>query len=182
MYFFSLLFRAAPVAYGSSWARGRTRAAAASLCHSHSNSRSEPCLQSAPQLMILEEEHIKSPRKKKKKKQKVQKIFRRIMQRFFYTWRARVRGSEGSSYITTKLGEHTVPCPPCTAATTPPQQVGKCSLHKGHPLSTRLQGILCFWAPWIMSYMRSLLQDWEKELFHLMHRDKHRESGKMRQG
>ena len=39
-----LLFRSAPVAYGSSQARGQIRAAAASLHHSHSNSRSESCL------------------------------------------------------------------------------------------------------------------------------------------
>ena len=38
-FFFFFLFRAAPVAYGSSWARGQIRAAAASLCHSHGNPR-----------------------------------------------------------------------------------------------------------------------------------------------
>ena len=32
--FIYLLFRATPVAYGSSWARGQIRAAAAGLCHS----------------------------------------------------------------------------------------------------------------------------------------------------
>ena len=42
------LFTAAPVAYGSSWARGRTRAAAAGLCHDHSNAGSK--LQLTPQL------------------------------------------------------------------------------------------------------------------------------------
>ena len=36
------LFRATPAAYGSSQARGRIRAIAASLHHSHSNSRSKP--------------------------------------------------------------------------------------------------------------------------------------------
>ena len=41
---FYFLFTASPVAYGSSWARDRIRAAAASLCHSHSNARSKPCL------------------------------------------------------------------------------------------------------------------------------------------
>lgn len=39
-FFFFLLFRATPVAYGSSQARGRIGAAAAGLCHSHSNARS----------------------------------------------------------------------------------------------------------------------------------------------
>ena len=39
-----LLFRATPVAYVSSQARGRSGAAAAGLCHSHSNARSELCL------------------------------------------------------------------------------------------------------------------------------------------
>ena len=37
-------FRAASVAYGTSQARGQTKAAAASLHHSHSNVGSEPCL------------------------------------------------------------------------------------------------------------------------------------------
>ena len=42
---FSLFcLRAAPVAYGSSQARARIGAAAASLCHSHSNTGSEPHL------------------------------------------------------------------------------------------------------------------------------------------
>ena len=35
------VFLAASSAYGSSWARGRIGAAAASLCPSHSNTRSE---------------------------------------------------------------------------------------------------------------------------------------------
>ena len=39
------LFRAMPVAYGSSWARGWIRATAASLHHSHSNARSKLHLQ-----------------------------------------------------------------------------------------------------------------------------------------
>ena len=39
------VFRAAPVAYGSSWARGQIRAAAAGLHYSHSNTRSKPHLQ-----------------------------------------------------------------------------------------------------------------------------------------
>ena len=37
--FLFFLFRAAPVEYGNSWARGRTRVAAAHLCHSQSNAR-----------------------------------------------------------------------------------------------------------------------------------------------
>ena len=41
---FFLLFRATPVAYGSSQARDQTRATAASLQHSHSNSGSKPSL------------------------------------------------------------------------------------------------------------------------------------------
>ena len=42
------LFRAIPIAYGSSQARGQIRAAAASLNHSQSNSGLEPGLQSTP--------------------------------------------------------------------------------------------------------------------------------------
>ena len=34
---FFFLFRAAPVAYGSSFSRGQIAAAASGLCHSHSN-------------------------------------------------------------------------------------------------------------------------------------------------
>ena len=47
-----LLFRATPSAYGGSQARGRIRAAAASLHHSHSNARSHLCLGPTPQLML----------------------------------------------------------------------------------------------------------------------------------
>ena len=39
--YFFCLFRAAPIAYGNSQARGWIGAAAASLCHSHSHARSE---------------------------------------------------------------------------------------------------------------------------------------------
>ena len=42
--------RAAPVAYGASQARGRIRAVAAGLHHSHSNTGSEPHLRPTPQL------------------------------------------------------------------------------------------------------------------------------------
>ena len=44
-------FGATPVAYGGSQARGRVGAAAAGLHHSHSNTGSEPCLQSMLQLV-----------------------------------------------------------------------------------------------------------------------------------
>ena len=43
-FFFFGLFRATPKAYGNSWARDQTGAAAASLHHSHSNMGSEPPL------------------------------------------------------------------------------------------------------------------------------------------
>ena len=42
-------FRAVPVAYGSSWARGQIGATAADLHHNHSNSRSELHLQPTPE-------------------------------------------------------------------------------------------------------------------------------------
>ena len=45
-----LLFRATPVAYGSSQARGRGGATAAGLHHSHSSAGSEPHLRPIPQL------------------------------------------------------------------------------------------------------------------------------------
>ena len=51
IYFFH--FRAAPAAYGSSQARGRIGATAASLHHSHSNARSEPYLQTISQLTAV---------------------------------------------------------------------------------------------------------------------------------
>ena len=49
--FVCLFFRATPVAYRDSQARGPIRATGAGLCHSHSNARSEPRLQPTPQLM-----------------------------------------------------------------------------------------------------------------------------------
>ena len=49
--FFFLLFRAIPMAYGNSQARGPI--GAASLHHSYSNMGSEPCLQLTPQLMAM---------------------------------------------------------------------------------------------------------------------------------
>ena len=42
--FLFLLFRAVPVAYGSFQTRGQIGAAAAGLCHKHSNAESEPHL------------------------------------------------------------------------------------------------------------------------------------------
>ena len=51
VFFFSCLFRAAPMAYASSQARGRIGAAAASLSHSHNNTRSQPSLQ--PTLLAM---------------------------------------------------------------------------------------------------------------------------------
>ena len=54
-FFFLSFFRAAPTAYGGSQARGPIRAVATSLCQSHSNARSEPCLQATPQFMAMPE-------------------------------------------------------------------------------------------------------------------------------
>ena len=51
--FFFGLFRAATMAYGGSQARDRIRAVATSLHHSHSNTRSEPCLRPTPQLTAM---------------------------------------------------------------------------------------------------------------------------------
>ena len=51
LFFFFFLFRATPVAYGGSQARGPIEAVAASLRHSHSNARSEPHLLPTPQLV-----------------------------------------------------------------------------------------------------------------------------------
>ena len=50
-YFVFCLFRAAPTAHGGSQTRGPIGAVAAGLCHSHSNARSKPRLQSTPQLL-----------------------------------------------------------------------------------------------------------------------------------
>ena len=49
LFYFIWLFRATPLAHGSSQARGQIGAIAAGLYHSHSNSRSMPHLQPAPQ-------------------------------------------------------------------------------------------------------------------------------------
>ena len=51
IFFFFLPFRAAPMAYGGSQARGPIGATAAGLHHSHSNTRYEPRLRPTPQLM-----------------------------------------------------------------------------------------------------------------------------------
>ena len=50
-FFFPCLYRAAPVAYGGSQARGQIGAVAASLRHNHSNTGSKLCLRPTPQLM-----------------------------------------------------------------------------------------------------------------------------------
>ena len=49
VYFVFCFLRAAPLAYEGSQARGLIRAVAASLCQSHSNTRSELCLRPTPQ-------------------------------------------------------------------------------------------------------------------------------------
>ena len=46
-------FRVAPVAHGSSQARGQFRAAAASLQHSHGDEGSKACLRPTPQLIAM---------------------------------------------------------------------------------------------------------------------------------
>ena len=50
IHFVFCLFRAAPMAYGGSQVRGLIGAVANGLLKSHSNTRSEPCLQPTPQL------------------------------------------------------------------------------------------------------------------------------------
>ena len=58
LYFFKFvislfsLFRATPMAYGGSQARGGIGGTAVGLGHSHSNARSKPHLQSTPQLKV----------------------------------------------------------------------------------------------------------------------------------
>ena len=44
LFFFFIFYRATPMAYGGSQARGLVRAVATSLCQSHSNMGSEPYL------------------------------------------------------------------------------------------------------------------------------------------
>ena len=51
--FFYLFFSPTPAAYGGSQARDQIRAIATGLSHSHSNARSEPCLQPTPQLIAM---------------------------------------------------------------------------------------------------------------------------------
>ena len=51
--FTALLFMTAPAAYGGPQARGRIRATAAGLHHSHSNARSDPHLRPTPQLTAM---------------------------------------------------------------------------------------------------------------------------------
>ena len=52
---FFCLFRAKPVAYGGSQARGLIGATAAGLHHSHSNARFESCLRPTPQLLAMKD-------------------------------------------------------------------------------------------------------------------------------
>ena len=52
---FCLFFRATPTAYGGSQARGRIRAVAASLRHSHSNEGSELNLRPTPQFTATQD-------------------------------------------------------------------------------------------------------------------------------
>ena len=51
--FFFCLFRATSEAYGGSQTRGQIGAVAADLCHTHSNARSELCLQPIAQLTVM---------------------------------------------------------------------------------------------------------------------------------
>ena len=51
--FFFCLFRAAPIVYGDSQARGHIGAVAAGLHHRRSNARSKPGLQPTPQLTAM---------------------------------------------------------------------------------------------------------------------------------
>ena len=55
MIFLSFFLRASSAAYGGSQARDRIRAVATGICHSHSNARSKPSLQSTPQLTVPSE-------------------------------------------------------------------------------------------------------------------------------
>ena len=50
--FFFFFFRAPPIAYRGSQARGLIGAVATSLHHRHSNTRSESCLRPIPQLTV----------------------------------------------------------------------------------------------------------------------------------
>ena len=51
--FIFIFWGAAPMAYGTSQAKGWTGAVALGLHHSHSNARSEPCLRPTPQLTAM---------------------------------------------------------------------------------------------------------------------------------
>ena len=52
-FFFFCLFMAAPMVHRGSQPRGPIGAAAAGLCHSHSNMGSEQCLRPTPQLTAM---------------------------------------------------------------------------------------------------------------------------------
>ena len=60
-FFFSCLLRAAPIAYGSSQARGQIGATAAGPHHSHSNTGFEPHLQRTSQLSAIQDAGMLSP-------------------------------------------------------------------------------------------------------------------------
>ena len=51
IFIFFCLLRAVPTPYGGSQAKVRIGATAAGLCHSYSDSGSEPCLRPTPQLI-----------------------------------------------------------------------------------------------------------------------------------
>ena len=53
IFFFFCLFRAAPMAYAGSQARGLIGATAAGLHHSHSNAGSKLCLRPTPELTAM---------------------------------------------------------------------------------------------------------------------------------
>ena len=52
-FFFLLLFRAKPAAYGGSQVRSRMGATVAGLRHSHTNEGSDPCLRPTAQLTAM---------------------------------------------------------------------------------------------------------------------------------
>ena len=60
-FYFSLLFRAPPVAYGGSQVAVQIRAAAASLHHNHSNVRSKPYLRPTPTTYSSRQRRILNP-------------------------------------------------------------------------------------------------------------------------
>ena len=55
MNFSVFFFRAIPVAHGNSQAKGRIRAVAAGLCHSHGKAKSKPWVRPTPQLTATQD-------------------------------------------------------------------------------------------------------------------------------